>query len=386
MCFHNLLRRKARTFLCIFGIAIAIMFIIAVGATSSRYIAVLKEMNLFFTGDVVVVARGVIVIQAFPIGGALHEDTVETLRPMNGVQAAIPMLFIPNPSETDGVLQLMPQNVTIGMPLEDRSVLIGSAPLKPDGRWPSTDSSLEVVVGPSLAYNYNLTAGSVVNIRDQKLTVTGVLETRSALLSRTILMSLKLAQKTYRYNMLVNMIVVRPKNGVSSEDLASKIEFEIEGVKALTDSERNELLVPVVQEAELFNMGIRTILFMMSFMLIAAISMMNMFERRRDFATLHAIGASKFSIIRMVITETSLLGFFGGILGIVLGAITSVLIVSYYTAISPFLIFPDILTIVPPYLMTEILISTVALASIAGVIPAIAIGRTRIEEILRSEY
>jgi len=50
------------------------MFIVVIGATTMRYVTVIKEMNLFFSEDIVVVARGVPVIYAFPIGGSLQEN------------------------------------------------------------------------------------------------------------------------------------------------------------------------------------------------------------------------------------------------------------------------------------------------------------------------
>lgn len=361
------------------------MFIVAVGATTSRYIAVIKEMNLFFTGDVIVVARGVFVIQAFPIGGTIHEDTVGILAAIEEVQAATPMLFIPNPSETQGTLELMPSNITIGLPTKDFSVLVGSSPLKPNGSWPSANSS-RIVIGTALADKYDLTVDSTIILREQNITVSGVLETRSAILSQTIIMPLELAQKIYGYNMLINMIVVKPKTGISCETLADSIESEIDGIKALTETERTEFLQPILDEAELWNIGLRTALFLISLILIINISIMNTFERRRDFATLYAIGASKLTVTRIVITETTLLGFFGGIIGIILGAISSILIVSYYTSIPAIMIFPDLLTIVPPRLIAEILSASVLIGALAGIIPAVTIARAKLEEILRYEY
>jgi hypothetical protein len=170
------------------------MFILVIGATTTRYVSVIKDMNVFFTGDIVVVARGVFVIQAFPIGGVLQESVVETLKEIENISTAVPMLFIINPFAAEGVVQLVPPNVTFGIPPENISILVGFTPLKPGGTWPSTDSD-EAVIGPSLADNHNLTVGSVLRIKGNNVTVTGVLETRSAILSRAIIMLSKLRRK-----------------------------------------------------------------------------------------------------------------------------------------------------------------------------------------------
>ncbi|MCK4669554.1 hypothetical protein KAT21_05495, partial [Candidatus Bathyarchaeota archaeon] len=65
-CFKNLFRRKVRTTLCILGVALATTFVIAVGSTTMRYTTVIKEMNVLFSGQVMVVSKDAIVIQAIP--------------------------------------------------------------------------------------------------------------------------------------------------------------------------------------------------------------------------------------------------------------------------------------------------------------------------------
>jgi hypothetical protein len=50
-------------------------------------------MNMFFGGDVVVVAEGAIVIQAFPImGGDIPKSVFERVQQVNGVGTTFPML------------------------------------------------------------------------------------------------------------------------------------------------------------------------------------------------------------------------------------------------------------------------------------------------------
>lgn len=362
------------------------MFIVAIGATTMNYVSAIEEMNIFFSGDVVVVARGVFVIYVFPIGGALQENVVDKVKQIEGVKAAVPMLFIIS-SEPGGVIQLVPENVSIGIPAGKWSVLVGSTSLKPGGSWPSADSGWkEVVVGPSLADEHNLTVNSKIKLKNYDLKVTGILETRSVLLSRSIIMPLKLAQKVYRYNMLINMIIVKPLENVTEKELASTIEMELGSVKALTSDERNKIVEPVLRDVDLWNLGIRSVLFFLSMILVTTVAMMNVSERRRDFATLDAIGAPRSSIFRMVITETGLLGLLGGLIGIAFGTVTALFIASFYTNIPISFFFQSPFGIVSPLFMIKILTFTVAVSCIAGVIPAIAATRMSVTEVLRAEY
>ena len=387
MCLRNLFRRRLRTSLCILGVALGIMLIISVGATTRRYMDVIKEMNLFYSGDVVVISKGSFFIQAFPIGGSLLESTVDKVRQVEGVKTAVPMLFVIGAYTSEGIIQPVPANISVGIPTGNWSVLVGSAPLKSGGRWPSANSSeKEVVIGGYLAWSYNLTVNSKIRIKGHDLRVVGILDKSSVLLTRIIIMPLKVAQDVYKYPMRVSMIVAEPWENVTEEELKDRIEEEISGVIALTGDERNEIVEPMFRDIESWNLGIRIVIFLISMVLVMTVATMNISERRKELATLDAIGAPKSSIIRMIVTETGLIGLFGGIVGTLLGAVASLFLASFYASVPVSFMFPSLFVIVSPTMMLEILASTVALSCVAGIIPAVATVRKNIAEVLRSEY
>jgi len=348
-------------------------------------------MNIFFRGDVVVVAEGAMVVQAFPvIGGKIPESVVEKVQQVNGVKTAVPML-VTFSYRVEAVIQLVPSNVSIGIPSGNWSVLVGHTPLEPGGNWPSADpDKKEVVVGPSLAGQYDLAVGSEVKVENTNFTVAGILDSRSALLSRSIILPLELARQLYNSSpgesWMGNMVVVELEEEGTEKEVADRIETEILGVEALTTDERNEIIEPLLNDIETWNLGLSSALYLLSMILVTMVAMMNVSERRRDFATLDAIGAPKGSIFRMVITESTLIGLIGGLAGIVLGSIAAILIASIYSNIplSMFLLY--LFNIVSPLLLVKILASTVAVSCIAGVIPAIAASRMNIQEVLRSDY
>lgn len=386
MCFRNLSRRRFRTALCISGMALATMSIVAVGATTSRYIAVIEEMNVLCSNYIMVVWRGTPVIGGFPIGGWFPETTAERLLHVNLTKNVTPMFFVLNfGSKT--TTQLLPSSVTIGVDPGKWSVLVGAIPLKEGGNWPSADpSSKEVVVGSSFADQYALTVGSQTIVKNTSLRVSGILKPGSAVLSRAIIMPLALSQDVYEWSMMINMVVVEPEEGVSQQELAQRIESEISTFDALTEEERSDIMQPMLGSVEMFNIGVQSMLFLMSIILVANVAMMNVSERRRDFATLDAIGTPKTYVSRMVMTETMLIGLSGGAVGIALGALASLFIASVYTNIPLVLFFPGIFEIVSPSLMIQILILTFVVSIIAGVLPAVTAAKTRIAEFLRSEY
>jgi ABC-type lipoprotein release transport system permease subunit len=383
ICLRNLTHRKLRTSLCIFGVAIATCFIIAVGATTSRYVEIITEMNTFFRGKIVVAPRGAIVIQGFPIGGGPfpQDTTIYNISKMNGVEKVVPMI-VDFGFELGGNPTIVPVNVTMGLPVEEMSLILGSATLK--GQMPSSTS--EVVVGCSIADQCGISVGSKINIKGKEFRVCGILEGPSALLIRSIIMSLEEAQDVLRYPMMINMAVVDSKEGVVQDEIASEIENKISYVMALTDEERNILTKPIIDFVESWKIAVQAILLSLSMVLTAIVGIMSVSERRRDFATLDAIGAGSSHIFRIILLENSLIGFVGSILGIVSGIIVAAFLASFYTAIPISQFLSSIFVIVQPLYIAEVMVLVIASCCVGGIIPAINASKIRISEILKAEY
>ena len=387
-CFRNLFRRKIRTALCIIGVAIAATFVIAVGATTLRYTTVIKEMNVLFNGQIMITSKDAIVIQAIPIGGSMlpQNFTEKKIQNITGVEKTAPILFVV-PIGASDVSQFVPVNFTWGIPVQDWQSILGPTPLKGNtGHFPTNESSNEVVIGASLADQYNWTGGSELIIHGYRLNVTGILDTRMALLSRSLIMPLKLAQTIYNYQESINIITVKPASGYSQKYLAESVERNVTYVNALTEEERNDIIQPVLSQVETWNLGIQTIVFLISLILVMTVMIMTVSERRRDFATLDAIGAPLSYTFRAVIIEASLIGVLGGVLGIAFGSLSAIVLASLYTNIPIAQFFPSIFEIVPPPYMVEIFVVVVAVCCVGGIIPAVNAARMRIAEVLRAEY
>lgn len=387
-CFRNLFRRKVRTALCIVGIALATTFVIAVGATTMRYTTVIKEMNVLFNGQIMVASRDAIVIQAIPISGSMlpQNFTMERIREVEGVEKSTPILFV-TPMSLSGIVQTVPVNFSMGIPVKDWKTILGPTPLKGDGaHYPTNETSNEIVVGASLADQYAWTVGKEVVLSGKQLKITGILDTKMALLNRCVLMPLKLAQTVHNYPGSVNIIAVKPAEGYPQKNLTGAITKKISYVQALTEEERNDMIQPVLAQVETWNVGMQTVILAMSLILVMTVTVMTVSERRRDFATLDAIGAPLNYVFRIVVLETSLIGVLGGALGIGLGSLASLVLASLYTNIPLAQFFPSVFEIVPPFYMLETFVAVILVCCAGGLVPALNATRMRIAEILRAEY
>jgi ABC-type lipoprotein release transport system permease subunit len=354
-----------------------------------RYTTVIKEMNVLFSGKVMVVSKDAVVIQAIPIGGGMlpQNYTSRTIQNITGAEETVPILFV-TPVGIGEIIQPVPVNFSMGIPVEYWHLILDPTPLKGDlGHFPTNESSNQVVVGPSLADQYHWTVGSTTTIVGHSIEIVGILDTKLALLNRCIIMPLELTHKLYpTYSGSVNMIIVKPLQGFSQQDLAESIQQRIDYVKALTEDERNDMIQPVLDQVETWNVGIQTVVFLMSLILVMTVTTMSVSERRRDFATLDAIGAPLSYVFRVVLLETSLIGVLGGIIGIALGSLSALVLASVYTNIPIAMFFPTFYEIIPPFYMLEIFVAVIVVCCIGGVIPAINATRMRIAEVLRAEY
>jgi putative ABC transport system permease protein len=354
-----------------------------------RYATVIQEMDVLFHGQVTVVSKDAIVIQAIPIGGSMlpQDSTVEEISVIPGVGAVTPVLFITSVG-SQALLQPVPVNFTIGIPVEDWELALGPIALKGNGHLPANDSSNEIVVGASIADQYGWTVGTVIELNGYALRVSGVLNTKMALLNRCLVMPLKLAQSVYDYPQSVNIIAVKPVQNVSEQNLTDAINSDkkIDYVNALTETQRNDIIQPILQQLQTWTLGTEAVVFTISLILVMTVTVMSVSERRRDFATLDAMGAPASYVFQVVIIETSLIGVLGGVIGIAFGSLGAIVLASLYTSIPIALFFPSIFEIVPPLYMLEMFAAIVGICCVGGVIPAANAMRTRIAEVLRAEY
>lgn len=312
-------------------------------------------------------------------------STVEKIAKIRGVSNVTPVLFVTSVS-SQLMIQVVPVNFTMGIPVEDWELVLGPMPLKRNGHFPANDSSSEIVAGSSIADQYNWTVGTEMQINGYGLHVSGILDTKMALLSRCLLMPLQLAQTIHRYPHSVNIIAVKPDQDTPQQNLTTAIKQEIDNVNALTETERNDIVLPVMEQVQTWSAGVEAVVFIISLILVMTVTVMSVSERRRDFATLDALGAPTSYVFRVVIIETFLMGVLGGVIGILFGSLTAIFLASLYTSIPVAMFFSSVFDIVPPLYMLEMFAAIVGVCCLGGVIPAINAMRTRIAEVLRAEY
>jgi putative ABC transport system permease protein len=155
---------------------------------------------------------------------------------------------------------------------------------------------------------------------------------------------------------------------------------------ALTEDERNDLIQPILEQVTVWNLGIQAVVFSISLILVMTVTVMSVSERRRDFATLNAIGAALRYVFGIVLLEAALIGVVGGAIGLAFGSLVAIGLASVYSNIPVALFFPSIFEIVPPIYLLEIFASVVGVCCAGSIVPAVSAMQMRIADVLRAEY
>jgi len=134
---------------------------------------------------------------------------------------------------------------------------------------------------------------------------------------------------------LVDLVAVKAAPGVSAGTLAARIRASLPGdagYTIATGDARAELADPelVVEAADGHALGVAVIplLIVIALFTLAATTALSVDLRRRRFALLRAVGATRGQVRRAVLAEQALLAVAGGLLGYLPGTLLSVLAVS----------------------------------------------------------
>lgn len=182
------------------------------------------------------------------------------------------------------------------------------------------------VVGFKKAEQSNLKMGKTLRLgRDQEVKIVGILEETGTLSDSAIFVPLEVLQAamgTKNYGtFLLNL-----KDNVDIEKASQKLEAAFDGIEAQSMSEAMEYAKKSLRIGDFIRFGISAVALIVGALLIANTIMMSVFERTREFGLMRAIGAKQKFIFGLVLTEALFLALTGGLSGVLLGYLGTILI------------------------------------------------------------
>ena len=376
---RNLGRRKARTILTVLGITIGIWALVVFGSMANKINALVQGGSTYYEGKLTLSdASGA---QGGFSSAPMSLQTADEVRGIDGVKVVVP-----------AVMMLMDDvgAVNMGVPPMITGAIAGSDEgletfqinyAEGRGIERSDEGSLVTVLGSDIALKYDKHVGDTMELKGIPFEVVGVMEPTLTAPDQAASVPLAAAQRLFfdslppvvrtslRQADLVTSMTVYPDAGVDPEVLADRIEASIPSVAAMTVSDFNKQIGGATAILNSILVGIALISLAVGGLSVINTMAMSIAERTREIGIKRAIGGSRFRIVRELVTESALIGFLGGMIGLILGALV-VVAANEAGRSSGTVLFQLTLGTA----LTAVLFSTV-LGALAGFVPALRAAR-----------
>ncbi len=373
LSFLNLFRRKTRTLLSVFGIAIGVAAIIVL-------VSVVDGFTLQFD-SVIGQYKGITVYekdaqgQVFSKVDASFEQKIEG---MPGVKAAIPEIWV-SPKKIDekdiGLDSFSPPSVyglDIGKYFSTNAKgWVGDVekglPLK------SSDSG-QVLIGKKIGKDFHKFVGAPIKIDGKAFKVKGILAGESDFIQNMVVMNLWDARSISPLDSgKITSLTVTLNDVSQDKKVAGLIKLMYgEKLQAFTQAELSEQFTGIIGNLRLLAIVVALISSIVAGIGIANTMLMSVLERFGEIGALKAVGWTNGNILSMILFESLFLGAFGGFAGLTLGVLVDQILASggvdYY---------------ISPVLAISSFLFAVLLGVFAGIYPAYHASRLDPVEALR---
>ena len=384
MIARNLLRRKARTLLTAFGIAVGVAAVVALGALADGLIEGYGALSGGSGADLLVVQKDALDI----VFSAVDQEVGPTLAGLPGVEQVSEMIY--TFAATDGAPYFIvygydPQGFAIrhfqiveGEPLSRRAGQSGGKPL---------------LLGRAAADDLDKQVGDPFRLYESVYRIAGIYETGQPFEDGAAVVLIEDAQalsgKPHQVNALLLKIRDDGDAGGSAassvgptannrERLRQRIEQRFPDLVATTsaDFEQEQDMLGYVYA---FTWSVSLIAVLIGGAGVMNTMLMSVFERTREFGVLRAVGWRPVQVLGMVLGESLVLSALGGVLGTLLG-VAAVRAVARVPAIGSML--PGTLSVA---LLAQGIGVALALGLAGGALPAWRASRLLPAEAMRAE-
>ncbi len=377
---RDLRRRPMRTTLTILGITIGIWALVVFGSMANKINALVSGGSDYYADKIEVTdssgSTGGFASAPMPLSIA------DQVRAVDGVDAVSPSVMLLMDNSTSGVSMGVPPMITGAIAGSDEG--LDDFELRyAEGRalTAEDEGSYVAVLGSDIARQYDKHVGDTIELRDGLFTVVGILEPTLTAPDQAASIPLRAAQLLYYQSLppviqtrvdpfdMVTAMTVYPTPGQDTETLANRIEAQVPGVATMTGQDFDQQIGSATSILNSILVGIALISLAVGGLSVVNTMAMSIAERTREIGIKRAIGGSRVRIVRELVLEAGLIGFIGGAIGLVLGALVVILANESGRSSGTILFELTLGTAV-----TAVLFSTI-LGALAGLVPAVHAAR-----------
>lgn len=309
----NCSRRRTRSLLTVSGIAVAVGAVVALVGIARGFERSLLSAYESRGVDLMVVRAG----SMQRLSSTLEESLGQRIRALPGVRDVSPVLADAVSFEDLDLFGVVIQGYPLDSYMLPQMKIIDGLPMAPQDR-------RAVWLGKVTAQNLQKSPGDTLEMVDgNQYLVAGIYQSFNVFENGAMVMAMHELQELMDRQGVVTAFCVRLRtdrnDGASVEEIGRQIKALAPGLEALPTKKYVDTAVEI-RMARSVAWLISTIA-----LVIGAIGMLNtmlmaVFERTGEIALLRAIGWRKFSVIRLILLESLLLGLAGAALG-TLGAV-----------------------------------------------------------------
>jgi ABC-type antimicrobial peptide transport system permease subunit len=373
MVFKNLFRRRVRSSLTVFGIAVGVAAVVALGALADGFIDGYAALSGGSGADVLVMQDDALDI----VFSAVDQDLGPVLAGFSGVEQISEMVY--TFAATDGV----PYFIVYGYDPDgfaiDHFKIADGAPLSRHSGNPGTQQSGHpLLLGKAAADDLNKAIGDTFRLYESVYRIVGIYETGQPFEDGAAVVQLEDAQSISGKPRQVNAFLLKVRDGTDIDRLRQRIEQRFEDVTATTSSDFDQQQ-DMLQYVYAFTWSVSLVAVLIGGVGVMNTMLMSVFERTREFGVLRAIGWRPFQVMSMVLAESLVLSLVGGAVGSLLG-IGAVRAVENVPTVSS--VLPGVIS---PLLLVQGIGVALGLGLVGGVLPAWRASRLLPAEAMRAE-
>ena len=362
----NLIRQPVRAGLTMFGIAIGITTVVALGVITEGVKEAAGQILRVGGADFIVAQEGTADLSFSNVS----EDEWQQVDELPGIEW------------TSGALVDIervagnPFFVLLGVRADALAI---SPPPIVDGRLLAEGATDEIMLGTKAASDLEAGIGDSVEIAGRSFTVVGLYETGDTWLDGGAEAPLVTVQEMTRRPGQVTMVYVKTEAGADVESVRDTIEETLPQLVTVADVSEYSEVDQGIQVIDAATIAISALAVIIGAIGVMNTMIMSVFERTREIGILRAVGWTGRRILQMVLSESLLLCLIAALLGSLLG----ILAVQAVTQISTVQNFLE-----PKYTLEVFLRAffvAVAVAVIGAIYPAIRAVRLTPMEALRYE-
>lgn len=343
---RGLTRRPVRTTLTLIGISVGIGAVVALVGIA-RGFEKSWEVGLRARGTDVVVSNMQTALTPKPFNVSLRDRIARLPQVL-----ATCDLFVELMSIEESEMMILSAREWGGFSWSNLKVVSGRLPL--DANEPS------VILGQTAAQVLKKKVGDTIQIEATELSVVGIVSGGALVEDGSVIMSLSLFQEITGNQGKINVIDIR----VDPSSTEKNVQQLCEQINSLFPEVRAVAVSEHLSSSQGYRMvramswGTSLLAVLVGVLGVMNTMLMTVFERTQEICILLAIGWKRSRIVRMILWESVLLGFLGGVVGVLLGIAGVKMLQST----------PAIRGLLEPDLSAGLLILAVAMAILVGVV------------------